>query len=356
MCVVCRRALVALRSGLHDAALLPLTLTVAAQLFPRAEFRASIASLDPSLLLSSFALSPSGVPLFEVRAPIAQHALTFFYVVVSSSSSFVDFAASSGYSNAFVYHLVYAAELGYESVGFSELHKLLVAAILRLVRARNVAARLNENWTGPFNCRFQPLRNSYADLLLDVFLNMAEREAFSPALVFVFHAIAPELRTLSRATAANLMAAFERLILSQSQFAPLFVEGLAAIVHKKQSKENMVLAALYEKSRVFRHLQGSEKQFGKPLGVVLAFIKAARDKAKAAERAIPSDELAAMFADLDLEEICPPVKAFQVRECEAGYELERYWDGWVDMLVRKACQKELRGLELLHRKGPKETE
>jgi hypothetical protein len=180
---------------------------------------------------------------------------------------------------------------------------------------------------------------------------MAEREAFAPALVFVFHAIAPALQRLSHATALNLMAAFERLILSQSQFAPLFVEGLAAIVHKKQGKEKRVLVALYEKRGVLRHRQGSEKRFGKPLGVVLAFIKAAMDKAKATQRAaIPGDELAVMCADLSASQRLP------VRECEEGYELEKYWDGWVDMLMRKTYHRELQVLEGLRKGGTRETE
>jgi hypothetical protein len=327
VCQVSRAYLERLRTGVPDPVhvdLLRNSFTLIVRFFRRPEFRIAFDAVDSGLLFRSFVLSPSHIPIFEPFSAISHESVSFLYISMVSRPGIIE--EYWDYSNVFVYYLIFSAEVLFEQLGFRPLHKVLLATILLIVANPSAATNLSQPCTQAFNCLFKPAFHSYADLILEV---LCRHDVFRPSLARILQAISPQLSSVSLVTAVKVLDAFQ----PSDDLAPIFLDAFATIAQRRQPPENGFLVALYQKSGVFRAMADVAKRGRQALGVVLAFLSAARDVVRATKRSeIECRQLAQLFARLDIAQICPQTQAFARKIRGDDGDVERSWGPWADDL------------------------
>jgi hypothetical protein len=308
----------------------------------RAEFR----GLKAAVLLRSFAPSAKAAPIFQAGAPLAVESVSFLYVALLSHPGLAAAIARQKYSNSFVFHLIYDAELLFEKEGFSFVHSVILSALSLIVADRDAAVALNAPRSAPFPCQLALPLGSYADLLLGVLLNICKESARWPSLASIFHIIAPSLSIVSTFVASQIVELFDCAIDRCPHILPLFLEGFASIVQRSQTESNGFLVALFPRYRLFKQLAASKHRSGRALAIILIFLSAERKSAKATkQKLLPVNELAQVLSKVDADALFPQKQAF-VRQAHAlASELENAWPKWADFHFTRAFDAELAQLK-----------
>lgn len=349
VCEVSGSYLQQLRSGAASPVVVDLlcnSFTFVTRLFSRSDFRSSFASVNKELLLKAFSVSPAGIPIFEPYSAIGNESISFLYISVLLHPKFVPLLSDSGYSNQFVYHLIFAAELTFERLEFCYLHSVLLSTVLLIVSNPVAAAALNDDCPQVFNCTFRPSFRSFADLLLEVLLNMCGREDFWPSIACILHTIAPYLAAVSLPTAVKVVALFEQVVAADSGVIPLFLEAFASIVQRKQRPENGFLVAIYQKTKLFGGVQTGNARATRALEKIAAFLALAKVGRK--KGPVTCEALGKRLAGLDVSQIVQ--ENFGRRPHLAGGEIEKTWSNWADLLFLKAFQQEVQQLQVVQGK------
>jgi hypothetical protein len=313
-------------------------------------FRAEFKGIETAVLLQSFAPSPDAPPIFQAGGPLAIESVSFLYVALICHPGLAAAIAQQKYSNSFVFHLIYDAELLFEKEGFSYVHSVLLSVVLLIVADHDAAVALNCPRSEPFPCRLPLPLGSYADLLLGVLVNLCKNHALWPSLICIFHVIAPYLSIVSVGVAGQITELFVQAVARRPDVIPLFLEAFAAIVQCNQSDSNGFLVTLFPKYGVFKNLVASTHRAGKALAVILLFLAAERKAAKATkQKLLPANELSQVLASVDADTLFPQKQSFARQPHTVGSELEKAWPEWADFHFAHAFEPELAQLRAYKR-------
>jgi hypothetical protein len=246
--------------------------------------------------------------------------------------------ATNHYSNAFVFHLASLAEQTYESSGFYYMHSIILASLWIITTDSAAASALNEPCNEPFD---MPCL-SYADLMLNVIVDVCQEPEFWRSLASTFHMIAPGLRVVSIGTAHRVLDVFERSFVIQNQLAPLFLEGFTAILQVRQAPTNGFLVALYERRKFFKRIAPEVRTFKRPLASVLFYLVAANRFTKSLQRKqVQSDELAEGLAGLNPDDIFAEKVTILKYPHVFSVEMANKWLEWADLFCSRVFSAEL---------------
>jgi hypothetical protein len=293
------------------------------------EFRGEIARLHSPFLLQAISLGPDAPPIFTCFGPLVHEGVAFFFIAACFQPTFVHLVATEGYSNAFVFHLLQAAQEHYERSGFSYLHSLIIAALLLLLFDDTVATQLNQPWRHEWKCAYTPDRGSHADLLLNVLLNICATADFWPSVICTFHMIAPYVNAVTIATANRVMELFEAAVANGGSpvLTRLIVEGLATIVQNPGNGANGFWPALVGKAGIVEKLGEVGAKCPAAVAAVSAFVEEAL-KVGLRRTQVPAGELVRI----------------KKHPYVFGGGIKKTWGDWSLRLFELAFDSELRGI------------
>lgn len=345
------------------AQLVSTTLALMIRLFTNQRFQEEIAKINPQILLSAMyvPLKPNNkehnLPLFCPLDPLAKESLSFLYICALFQKNFVALLAKRHYSNLFLYHLIWAAQLYYEKEGVNYIHSIILSTILLIVADPNAASKLNEEFDRSLElkeCKFQPPTNgsyTYGDLLLEVLLNFCQREAFLPSLICVFHMIAPHVNTFSILTATRTMSVFEKIQNANKNYISLFLEVFATIVQQKDNSENGFCPLIVSKGSLFKSIQPEIASMSKSLPVIMTYVKKGITMIKKQNKPqMGIEEIGEVLAGINTEKLFPTPQLFVKHPHIFGGEIEKTWDQWADLIVQFNCQGLVQSIKRLRSK------
>ena len=342
-CAVATRYLQIVFSGSKDPTtcdLLRNCLTLATRIFSdNVDFREAFKNVKSGTLIKAFTLGPKNVPLFDPSSELVSEALSFFYMCSLCQPALVTRVAKGGYATKFIFSLVHGAQLAFEKLNFSYHQSIILSTVLLLVAKPAIAESLNEEYTDAFQAQYKPLKGSHADLLMNVLLNIFDRENFYEAVVSVFHMLAPHVKNFSNKTAHRVMELFKTVLNTRKDLVPLFIEAFASIVQRQDNSGNHFLVYLVQNHGTFKRLELDDPKMARALPVLRKYLKAAIKAVKATQKAqISGEELLPILAEVKLEQ--EPVK-FGSHPHAFGGEMEKTWVEWADLLFVKAFPREL---------------
>ena len=345
-CGIATQHLQQLSTGVKDSVLTDLLrncFALTTRLFVTESFRAAFKDVKASVFLKAFALGPKAVPLFEPFSSLSCEALSFLYMSLLCQPKLVTLISKGKYSNTFIYNLAYTAQLTFERADFCYIHSIVLSITLLLVTKPQICQNLSDEYTEKFNCQYRPDKGSYADLLMNVLLNICEKESFWPSLVCIFHMLAPHVRTFSNKTAQRVMALFDAVSEKQKPLVPLFIESFAAIVQKRDNANNHFLVYLLLRASVLRKMTPDCPRLEQALPIIQKYLKSAIKTAKATKKSqVSGDELVKILEAADVDKIFggETVK-FTKHPHVFGGEMEKTWAEWADLLFAKSFSPEV---------------
>jgi hypothetical protein len=332
-----RRFLEQLRTGRTDIFMAPLLksgMTLCALLVDRPEFRSAFSEISLRTIVRSFALSASSVPLFEPFSPIANESFTFLLLSLTLNPSFAHVLAKHGYSIPFLFYLLSAAELVFTKAGWSPIHPLLFSALLYLVSDPIAVQSLNARCVRDIPFASRAPSGSNFDLLIGVATQACQPESAWPSLAALVHAVSPTISHISVSASAAVLVIFERAVSAKSPSVSLFLDAFATVVQRRQPPENGLPIAIFQSANVFRDLQ-IERNDGRALGVVLAFLSTARSVIRAQNAMqLTADEAGRLFAEIDVTQTFPLTQGFTRRDTVLEGPREMEWERWTEGLAR----------------------
>jgi hypothetical protein len=131
--------------------------------------------------------------------------------------------AARGSSNAILAAVVKLGQEIYDKHGLCHVHSILISIVLVMVADEGMAVKLSETVRGDGI-------GSYGDMVLNGIMNIIDRPDFWPSLALVFHNMAPNVGSFTRATADRVMAFFAKLWKEQRLLCPVFLATFASIL------------------------------------------------------------------------------------------------------------------------------
>jgi hypothetical protein len=323
--------------------LLKVCFALLTHIFTVSGVRQAFSELTPELLLGAFAVSRESATIFHPTSTISAEAVSFLFMASVSNSGFVSVVASRGYSNLFIYNLLYTGQLVYERVRYCHTHSILLSIILVFVQNPVIAENLNAPFAEPFHCAFRIPTGSYADFMLNIILNICSEEQFWPSVVLIFRFIAPYVTEFSVATAGNVLVLFETLTIKQHHLVRLLLEAFADILLQRVTGFSIALAY---KTALFKRLEVDDPRCAQPLTAIRGYLVNAGRAIKASgKKRLTHDELRAVLGQLQCEnaERPPGRKRF---EAFRG-EIEKTWGEWTDTLFIRSFWLEIQKMEEL---------
>ena len=345
-CGIATQYLQQLSTGVHDQVtfdLLRNCFALATRLFGDQSFRAAFKDVKPSVFLKAFALSPKAVPLFEPFSPLSSEALSFLYMALLSQPALAVQISKGKYSNTFIYNLAYTAQLVYERAGFCYIHSIVLSIILLLVTKPTACQNLSDEYTETFNCKYKLDKGSYADLVMNVLLNICDKENFWPSLVCIFHMLAPHVRTFSSRTAQRVMALFDLAMEKQKPLVPLFIEAFASIVQKRDNSNNHFLVCLIQRGSALRKMSADCPRIERSLPVLQKYITSAIKAAKATGKGkVSGEDFLKILEAIDVDQVFNGQTVTFVKHPHVfGGEMEKTWPEWADLLFARCFSAEI---------------
>jgi hypothetical protein len=311
-------------------------------IFVLPEVRESFAGIEASLLLKAFTISSQSTTIFHPSSPFVDEAISFLYMSLISNPKFLDLVASSGYSNHFIYHLLFTGQLVYEKIGSCYTHSVLLSILIALVNLQTVAEKLNEPFREPFGSLFKVESGSYADLLLNILLNICTDSQFSPSIVLVFDMIAPHLTDLSIATAGRLLSLLHTISVTQKRLVPLLLEGIADTLHSHFTGFSV---AITHETMFFRNLRVGDPRSEKALAAIYAYlVAAARVIMESNKEKLTNSELMIVLESIQLSERVEVREKRHPNKFEG--ELEKRWGEWKDLLFIRTFREEIQKMQV----------
>jgi hypothetical protein len=344
ICRIANQHLKNLEAGKDDDDVLGLlsnTFAFLSRLFLVKGFRVVFERLPPEMALSGLSLGPKEPPLFEAGGPISSEASSFLYTIALFNPAFVKKVGADGYSNTFIFNLVLSAQLTFEKLGFCYHHSVLISIILLLLADPVAAGHLNEPFTEQFTAGYRPPRGgSYADLLLDVLVNVCRQPAFWPSLVSVFHMIAPHVTSFLVLTGDKILELFEKIIEKEKGLVPFVLEGFAAIVQCPDNEKNGFLVAFLQKTAWLKHLEFPDPKSTKALAIVVNYLRRVTKEMKVLNKTqVTRAELPELFARIRIPE--GDRQTFTKHTHVFGGEMEKTWVEWTDLLFVRSFREEV---------------
>jgi hypothetical protein len=313
--------------------LLKASLALTVRLFPIRPFKAAIPELPVDVLLRAFSLGPTEYPLFEPVGVLDSEAISFLYIVALVQPEFVKAIATQGYSNTFVFNLVFAAKEAFDSRGFSYLHSIVIGALLLILFEPKASENLSEPCVNWFDAEIQPPGGSFADLLLGVLCYICTDDALWGSLLCVFHMIAPYVSFFTPATAQKILALCAQFFGTDNGLTAIALEAFAAMLQRDGNEANAFLPAIVEHPGLFALGNLGKTKAGRALAVLQKFLAIARKR-------LPKG--GGEMAGLAMVKIPEKVRMVVSRRPHvfAG-ELEKGWSDWTDFLFASSVPGEV---------------
>jgi len=271
--------------------------------------------------------------------------ISFLYQTATSQPDLVKLIAEGGYSNPFLFHLLLVAQVSYERVGFIYLHSLILALVLVLVNNPKIAQATSEPCSRALDSEYK-VQGSYADLVLNIVLNICDSEPFWPSFGCIFHVIAPYVSSVTRQTAARVLELFESVMEKQKALVPLFIEAFASVVQRQENADNGFVVAIMQKHAIFKKLDGEDPKLAKALSIVRAYLRLAARAIKNTKKSqLLPPEMAEILAKVHLDG--SEQVQFAKHTHVFGGEIEHTWGEWALMLFARAFREEMRRLQAL---------
>ena len=327
--------------------------------FTLKEFQKSFAKVECSQLILSFILpqllkestdsiksgNPTKYPLiFQPLDPLASESLTFLYMSLLFHPELKNYIAKNGFSNRFIYYLLYASQYTFEQLGVCYIHSIILSCILLLVEPEEASEMLNLNFLYSFPCNLRPHIGSYADLLLEVLLKVCIRNPnFMPSLASIFQMISSNVYSFSLYSAVNLMKVFEFIAKSneQPQLVNLFLNAFAEIVQKRENNDNNFRVVITQKAALFKQMK-KDSNNEKALNIINKFASTAKKELKKKDKTkIDIDSVKSILSTINIEQLYPEIYKFPKHPHIYGGEMENTWNGWADLTFEKAFSEEI---------------
>ncbi|KAK8887883.1 hypothetical protein M9Y10_038942 [Tritrichomonas musculus] len=342
-------------------------LALLVRLFTNPKFRQEISNIHPQIFLRAI-YAPEfndakeepkkiSLPLFDPLDPLSKETLSFLYMCALFQPGLVPLLTSKGYSNMFLYNLLWAAQLFFEKEGVNYIHSIILSTVLLIVADPKAAGYLNRPFKPSskgaafINCNFKPSTDkglSFGDLLLEVLLNFCQRDSFLPSLICVFHMISPYVNMFSTTTAFKMMELFEHVNEKFPSFVPLFLEVFATIVQQKDNSKNGFCPIIFSKQSLFKQIKNDSPSVQKSLPIILKYLKKARLLIKKENKPkIDINEVSEILAKIDTEKLFPQPQMFIKHPHIFGGEIEKTWNQWADLIFQLTCEKDVKSIREL---------
>jgi hypothetical protein len=257
----------------------------------------------------------------------------------------VNLIGEQNYSNLYVFYLLSAAQSNYEKLGFCYLHSIILSVLLIFVANPVIASKLSHKCTRVLETRYK-VAGSYADLLINVVLNICDSDPFWPSFGCIFQMIAPHVGDVLLSTALRVIGVFEMVLSKQKLLVPLFLEGFAGVVQRDENAANAILVALVRKHLLFKKLDAEDPRMARPLGIIRSFLRVATRAIKATKKAqLCAAEMAEVLADVHLE--VDEVIEFPKHPHVYRGDMEQTWGEWATLLFVKAFRDEISKMQAL---------
>ncbi|KAK8894417.1 hypothetical protein M9Y10_022851 [Tritrichomonas musculus] len=313
------------------------------QLFNSEPLATAFSQVDPLILLQAFILkdTPEAQLLFHPSDLLANETLTFLYTALCYQPNLSLIIANEGLANKFIFTLIEALQLTFESVGVCYLHSIIISTILLLVSDETIASLLNNPFNQNFvKSQFRPHSGSYADVLLEVLFNLCDSSSynFAPAVAAVFQMIVPQVQSFSIFTAEKIINLFDNAIKAENQkLIELLLEAFAEIVQNKINNENLVPTMIIKNASLFQNLKENEKfEFStNSLDIIFTFISYINDKLSNENL-----DIKAILESPDVSKIFTNVVSFMKHPQILNEEITASWTEWSLISFKKSFEKE----------------
>jgi len=324
--------------------------------------------------------------IFDPTSPFSSSSLSFLYLTALHCPLFVKELPKRELSNRFVFDLIYTLQYSYEKVGVCFIHSILLSTLMLLFTCpATVKALMNSLKTRPPTV-FRAHASTYADLLVEVMLNLSDNENLLPSIVCLLHTISKNITDLSLYTLFIVMKLFNKV--TQNYFSEgseknrrlveIFVESFARNIYTGFN----LRVLLVQNASLFRKLNEKSKDFNKSLQVIILFLnKAKQIMAQANKKTMETKEAYETFKSVEIKDLFKILikieksdysdyyDSYYSESSESEYEeeviitdqelqfedhqhilsgeMKKTWTEWARMLATKALEMDTEHLKVL---------
>lgn len=284
----------------------------------------AISSVQPEIIMKSF-LNENQL-LLDPTSPIINEAITLFYLSCQNSGKFIDLIAKENKAAQFVFYALNSIQYAYEQLGITFVHKILLESILQIVGNNECAKQLNAPYlqTPYLSCKFRPHHGSFADLLVEIMLNIIDAD-LTPRFAAIFEALTEHVNEISLTNSLHVMNLLTKLNDNQDPTASFLIQGFANAVQQSENANNSLLVIVLQKNIFFKKsIPDSEEK-----DVINRFTGHVRKKLT--KKSMSVVEIKDIISQVKIDDLFKEIKHFD-KESASFSSLKELWDEWAEAL------------------------